>query len=75
MPEGVVCKADLHDDVAQGCAVDGADGLRTPGSCGLTGSQLGVAGQRPADEILQADEAGVVEEAGEVLLLLDQLRS
>ena len=38
-------------------------------------SQLGVTEQGPADEILQADEVGVVEEAGEVLLLLDQLGS
>ena len=67
--------ADLHDGVAQGCVVDGADGLRTPGSCGLMGSQLEVAEQGPAGEILQVDEAGEVGEAVEVLLLLDQLGS
>ena len=75
MLEGVVCKADLHDDVAQRCAADGADDLKMSGSCGLMDSQLGVTEQGPADEILQADEVGVVEEAGEVLLLLDQLGS
>ena len=74
-PEEGVCRADPHDGVAQGCAVDGADGLRTLGSCGLMGSPLGVAGQGPADGILQVDEVGVVEEAGVALPLLDQLGS
>ena len=74
LEEGV-CRADPHDVVARGCAVDGADGLRTLGSCGLMGSPLGVAGQGLADGILQVDEAGVVEEAGVALPLLDQLGS
>ena len=61
--------------MAHDCNVDGAVGLRMLGSCEPMGSPLGVAGQEPADEILQADEVGVVEEAGEVLPLLDQLES
>ena len=36
---------------------------------------LGVAGQGPADEILQVGEVGVVEEAGVVLPLFDRLGS
>ena len=39
------------------------------------GFQLEVAGQGPADEILQVDAPDVVEVAGEVLPLLDQLGS
>ena len=66
---------DPHDVAVQDCAVDGADDPRMLGSCGSMGFQLGVAGQGPADEILQVDAAGVVEVAGEVLPLLDQLGS
>ena len=66
---------DPHDAAAQDCAVDGADDPRMLGSCESMGFQLEVAGQGPADEILQVDAAGVVEVAGEVLPLLDQLGS
>ena len=66
---------DPHDAAAQDCAVAGADDPRMLGSCGSMGFQLEVAGQGPADEILQVDAPDVVEVAGEVLPLLDQLGS